>query len=212
MSEVDRIIQTLNQRGWAVSDSAIPLPWWTGLLAQAQQSWDSGHFSPGEIGRSAAEASQPEARGDSICWIEPDSPQADLPFFDWMAQFRQVLNERFNMGLRSQEFHFARYAEGKGYLTHIDQHRGVNHRKISVLLYLNPDWDPVNGGELCLYDPRQFGTEIQRIAPLGGRLVVFASWLMPHAVLPCRHTRWSLAGWLRTDAPAALLRRRDQSE
>jgi SM-20-related protein len=36
------------------------------------------------------------------------------------------------------------------------------------------------------------------IAPLGGRLVAFASAGREHEVLPARRTRWSLSGWLRT--------------
>ncbi|CAM5216856.1 hypothetical protein CDEF62S_03206 [Castellaniella defragrans] len=81
----------------------------------------------------------PEVRGDWIHWIEPESPQGEHPFFSWMTQFREALNAQFSMGLRSQEFHFARYAEGKGYQKHIDQHRGTDHRKVSIVLYLTPN-------------------------------------------------------------------------
>jgi SM-20-related protein len=116
-----------------------------------------------------------------------------------MAQFREVLNERFDMGLRSQEFHFARYDAGAGYRKHIDQHRGSDHRKVSIVLYLNADWDDADGGELCLYDPYHPDAEIGRFPPMGGRLAVFVSGVMPHEVLPARAVRWSLTGWLRTD-------------
>jgi SM-20-related protein len=199
MNEYDAIIGLLNQQGWAVSDSAIPPEWQASLLAQSQDLWAAKHFQAGEIGHGENGAQRPEVRGDWIHWVEPGSPQAAHPFFEWMAQFREVLNERFPLELRSQEFHFARYAEGKGYQKHIDQHRGTDHRKVSIVLYLNPQWEAGDGGELCLYQPYQPDVEMRRILPLGARLAVFVSGMIPHAVLPCRRTRWSLAGWLRTD-------------
>ena len=199
MTDYDEIIHSLNQRGWSISDSVIPMSWHITLLLQGLQWWSDGRFSAGEIGRDANDAPRPEIRGDSICWIEPGSPQARHPFFGWMARFREELNTRFDMGLRSQEFHFARYGSGKGYKKHIDQHRGTDYRKISIVLYLNQQWNPMNGGELCLYEPYDPEVEIRRVAPMGGRLAVFVSGMMPHAVLPCRETRWSVTGWLRTD-------------
>lgn len=199
MNDYDEIILLLNRQGWAVSDTAVPASWQDTLLAQARQLWETGQFSDGEIGRSQRDARQPAVRGDSICWVPPGSDLAEHPFFAWMAQFRQVLNDRYAMGLRSQEFHFARYGEGTGYKKHIDQHRGSDHRKVSIVLYLNPDWNPAHGGELSLYDPYDLDTEIQRVVPLGARLVVFVSGVIPHEVRPCTQPRWSLTGWLRTD-------------
>ena len=72
-------------------------------------------------------------------------------------------------------------------------------RKISIVLYLNDGWNESEGGELCFYQPANPDIELARFAPLNARLAVFVSGLMPHAVLPCRSTRWSVAGWLRTD-------------
>lgn len=210
MNDYDEIIQALNQRGWIVTDTAVPREWWAALRAKSQELWKTGHFQPGEIGR-AVDGKRPEIRGDAICWVQPGSTLAQHDFFVWMAGLRQVLNERFDLGLRNQEFHFARYPEGKGYKKHVDQHRGSNVRKISIVLYLNRDWDPADGGELCLYQPYHPDVEMQRFAPLGGRLAVFMSGMIAHEVLPCRKTRWSIAGWLRTDEPAAAAGRRTAS-
>lgn len=193
------LIQLLNQQGWAVSDTVLPPAWHAELGDQARALWAAGAFTPGEIGRSETGARQPEIRGDAICWLRPGMAGYDHPFLGWMAAFRTALNDHFSMGLRSHEFHFARYGVGKGYQKHIDQHRGTDHRKVSVVFYLNPGWDPANGGELSLYQPRDPDAEMARIAPLGGRLIVFVSGVMPHAVRPCKAVRWSLTGWLRTD-------------
>lgn len=202
MADHDLIISALNRQGWSVTDITVPPAWCAELRAQAERLWAAGAFESGEFGLDQANGRQPEVRGDAICWVPPGSDLAGLAFFEWMAAFRGVLNARFNLGVRSQEFHFARYPEGRGYRKHLDQHRGRNFRKISVVLYLNPGWDSTNGGELCLYQPTDPEIEIARFAPLNARLAVFVSGLMPHAVLPCKDTRWSVTGWLRTDESA----------
>jgi hypothetical protein len=48
-------------------------------------------------------------------------------------------------------------------------------RRVNVLLYLNPGWDPERGGDLELYaDPRDSDPgRMKRIAPLANRLVIF---------------------------------------
>lgn len=198
MYNFNEIIQLLNQQGIVLTDTAMPASWHTELLKLAQQNWQDNLFTPGEIGRDK-DGLKPQIRGDYIHWVSHDSPISKHPFFDWMAQFRQVLNNDYNMGLRSQEFHFARYDGGMGYKKHIDQHRGTDHRKVSIVYYLNQNWDMGNGGEICFYEPRNPDNEILRAAPLGGRLAIFVSGVIPHEVLPSKAPRWSLTGWLRTD-------------
>lgn len=199
MNDHDKIFQSLDKRGWAVSDTVIPLSWHITLLMLGWQLWQDGCFHMEGIGRGVNDARRPDIRGDTVCWVPPGSLLSRHPFFSWMARFRQELSERNNLGLRSQEFHFARYGKGTGYRKHIDQHRDSDHRKISIVLYLNLQWNPMYGGDLCLYEPEDPNVEMRRISPQGARLVVFHSGLVPHAVLPCRQTRWSLAGWLRSD-------------
>lgn len=47
-------------------------------------------------------------------------------------------------------------------------------RRINLILYLNHDWDPGWGGNLCLYeDPRRDGTPAVSVAPAFNRCVVF---------------------------------------
>lgn len=199
MSPHEVLFQSLEEQGWAVSDTLVPRAWQEAMLVQSQQLWRDGHFHQAHIGRSASDSLNPDIRGDAICWINPESPQASQPFFSWMAQLRHQLNERYYLGLRSQEFHFARYEIGQGYKKHLDQHRNSGHRKISVVLYLNPQWEAQSGGELCLYQSDNDMHETQRILPQPARLVIFRSDQIPHKVLPCAQTRWSLSGWLRSD-------------
>ncbi|KAG1675869.1 hypothetical protein FOA52_001526 [Chlamydomonas sp. UWO 241] len=65
---------------------------------------------------------------------------------------------------------------------HFDSDETLDGRRVTCIFYLNPGWAHGNGGELRLY-PFPRGPPID-IAPLGNRLVLFASTRMVHRVLP----------------------------
>ncbi|MBS1969773.1 MAG: 2OG-Fe(II) oxygenase [Bdellovibrionales bacterium] len=200
MQARDTLLESLEEKGWAFSDDIMPKELAEELLFECQKSWHDGLFREAQIGRGQSKNLDSEIRGDSILWLNSEQKDsASSRFLQWAAELRRELNQRYYLGLNSEEFHFARYPAGKGYQKHIDQHRGTLARKISLVLYLNPQWGTEDGGELCIYDPQNESLEVQRILPKGGRLVLFRSDLIPHAVLPCFQTRWSLTGWFRTD-------------
>ncbi|MDS1139561.1 2OG-Fe(II) oxygenase [Pusillimonas sp. SM2304] len=200
MAPTEHLIDTLADQGWAVSDGIIDTSLRHGLYTECTQAWASDAFRQAGIGRLATHTLDTQIRGDAICWIEPGpADQPSSQFLQWAAELKQDLNRLLYAGLHSAEFHFARYPAGQGYKKHRDQHQGQRHRKLSLVLYLNPQWTAADQGELCLYDPQDENREVARILPQPGRLVLFRSDLFPHEVLPCTRTRWSLTGWLRTD-------------
>lgn len=200
MQSRESLFETLEEKGWAFSDDIVPKELAAELLLECQKSWQDGLFRDAHIGRGQSKNVDAEIRGDAILWLNSEqNNSASSRFLQWAAELRRELNQRYFLGLNSEEFHFARYPAGKGYQKHIDQHRGTLARKISLVLYLNSSWGNADGGELCIYDSEQDSLELQRILPKGGRLVLFRSDLVPHAVLPCFQTRWSLTGWFRTD-------------
>ncbi|NYT45378.1 2OG-Fe(II) oxygenase [Alcaligenaceae bacterium] len=197
----DTLIDTLAQRGWVVSDELISPELHHGLLSSCRQHWDAGDFKPAAVGKGKALARHPRIRNDSIYWIEAEQAQGPVrQFLDWTETLRGQLNRELFAGLKSTEFHFARYPQGGAYKKHLDQHKGQAHRSISLVLYLNQTWTDDDGGQLCLYATDDNTRELARVLPQAGRLVLFRSDLVPHAVLPCSQTRWSLSGWFRTDA------------
>jgi SM-20-related protein len=62
--------------------------------------------------------------------------------------------------------------------------------------YLNEDWQPKDGGELCVYP----SGETQTIDPLNGKCVFFKSDQLEHEVLLSHQPRMSITGWLKSDA------------
>ncbi|MCC2595956.1 2OG-Fe(II) oxygenase [Pusillimonas sp. MFBS29] len=202
MASTDHLIDTLANQGWVVCDQTIDATLRHNLYTQSATAWASGNFQQACIGRGASHLLNPAIRGDTICWIDAaTTSEAGSNFLSWSTSLQHELNRQLYAGLNSAEFHFARYQTGQGYKKHLDQHQTQRHRKISLVLYLNPQWTDSDGGELCLYAPEDENQEIQRILPQPGRLVLFRSDLFPHEVLPCSQTRCSLTGWFRTDMP-----------
>lgn len=199
MPVLESLFQSLETHGRAVSDAVIDDDLVRRLYLDSRVSWQAGRFREARIGRGEETVRQADIRGDSICWLDQRQPQpAEADFLGWAADLRRELNQRYFLGLKREEFHFSHYPVGTGYKKHVDQHRSTQHRKISLVLYLNPEWSRDDGGELCVYSSD--GTvEFERVLPRGGRLVLFRSDLVPHEVLPCHQTRWALTGWFRTD-------------
>lgn len=198
--EFDALFQDLSEQGFSVIDGMLPADLVTGLYEEGLQDWKRGTFEPARIGPPQQAQRITSIRGDCIRWLDPyHAAPAQARFLEWTEELRQQLNLNFYLGLQRSEFHFARYEPGQGYSRHMDQHRGQPHRRITLILYLTPERQPDDGGELCLFHPDQPDSEWLRIAPEQGRLVVFRSEMWPHAVLPTRRPRWSLTGWFRND-------------
>ena len=134
-------------------------------------------------------------RRDEICWITGES-LAGRQWLKWAAELQLYLNRRLFLGLFSFESHFAQYAQGAFYRRHRDAFCGQANRILSVVVYLNKDWQVADGGELVLYagDGDKFGV---KVLPSWGTVVVFLSEEFPHEVLPAKCDRYSIAGWYR---------------
>lgn len=140
-------------------------------------------------------------RGDEILWIdEATAAPAEAFFLQRINKFVDYVNQTCYLGLRDYEFHYAVYPPGTFYKRHLDQFRSDSRRKLSVICYLNSDWQEANGGQLALYLPDPAGGAEQQItvSPLGGRLVCFESAQLEHEVLPATRERLSVTGWLKT--------------
>ncbi len=198
--EFEALFRDLSEQGFSVMDGLLPPALITDLYEEGLQDWHSGRFEQARVGTPQKLRRVTNIRGDFIRWLDHrDGRTAQNRFLDWSETLRHALNESFYLGLQRSEFHFARYAAGQGYARHMDQHRGQPHRRITLILYLTPDRQPDDGGELCLFRSDEPDVEWMRIAPERGRLVVFRSELLPHAVLSAHKPRWSVTGWFRND-------------
>ena len=97
-----------------------------------------------------------------------------------------------SLSLKDFEVHMTVYPIGSFYKRHLDQFKKDDHRKLSVILYLNNDWQDSHGGQLRMYFPGQ----TKDFLPLAGRLVIFRSDEIEHEVLPATRERLSITGWV----------------
>jgi SM-20-related protein len=196
---LDQLLDGLAGPGWVVLPAALPADLCCDLLAQVQR--HDGLLQPAAIGRAAGRQAAANVRRDKTHWLEPDSVPV-ARYLALMEQVRQALNQQLFLGLQEYEAHFARYDAGDFYRRHVDTLRGQRNRVVSCVSYLNPQWQPQWGGQLVLYDGAQ--RELSRVLPEAGTMIFFLSEDFPHEVLPANSTRYSIAGWYRVRAGAAI--------
>jgi SM-20-related protein len=150
-------------------------------------------FEKAGIGKSEGKQINEAIRGDYIQWI--DSNTAEPPLQNYMHRLRELIafvNQNLFLSLKDCEVHQTIYPIGSFYKRHLDQFKKDDHRKLSVICYLNENWQEAEGGQLRLY----LKSESKDVFPLAGRLVCFRSDLLEHEVLPATRERLSLTGWL----------------
>ena len=192
---LDAIADALTADGWWVGDHALTTEITGRLRAELDRLEEEDRLRRAGIGRETDYQLARDIRRDRIRWLNRETPvQAEL--LDFAGALKVRLNRALFLGLFEFEGHFALYPEGAFYRTHYDSFRGAANRLVSLVLFLNPDWQPDHGGELVLYADDET-TERARIAPLDGRMVLFLSEEVPHEVRPTHAPRRSVAGWYR---------------
>lgn len=198
------LIDGILEKGYGVADDFLTPEEVTYLRQQLHERHRAGQFREAGIGQAAAQNGQAtvekQVRGDEIRWLDLATATAEeTVFLTRIQQFIDYLNQTCYLGLRDYELHYARYPVGTFYRRHLDRFRTDSKRKLSVITYLNDNWQATDGGQLAVYVPQPDGTEqTVPIDPIGGRLVCFDSGLLEHEVLPATRDRLSITGWLRT--------------
>lgn len=165
------------------------------LRGECRQAFTDGGFHAAGVGKGKA-AVRSEIRGDHILWVDESRAGPALQAaLARLEALRQAVNLDLFLGLFDLELHFAVYPPGNGYQRHLDRFRDDDRRTLTVILYLNEDWNREDGGLLRFW-PEVDGEPLE-IVPAGGTLVAFLSDRFWHEVLPARRERLSLTGWFR---------------
>ena len=97
---------------------------------------------------------------------------------------------------------FSIYEAGVQYHRHLDSYGGSdNSRMLTILTYMNREWDESMGGQLRVYDEQgahdksKDEGEYVDYAPLEGRVILFKSESVSHAVLPANFKRFCIQIW-----------------
>lgn len=194
-----RLVDDLVERGWFVGERFIDAALCQALHDELQALAANDALTDAGIGRGDEHRLRRDIRGDAIHWLNRES-QAQRHYLALMETLQRQINRALYLGLFEFEAHFAHYPPGAFYATHLDSFRGRANRIVSTVLYLNPDWPLDGGGEMAIYAGDDERHELARVRPEAGTFVCFLSDRVPHAVLPTRRPRASIAGWFRRNA------------
>jgi SM-20-related protein len=139
-------------------------------------------------------------RGDRVVWLEPSA--AISPLVALFDDLRAQLNREVWLGLGRYELQLACFSPGARYARHRDAFRGTARgggRRLTAIWYPNVGWSPEDGGALRVWG----GDHYRDVLPVHDRLVVFASEVWEHEVLPPNRPRLAVTAWYhgREDVP-----------
>jgi SM-20-related protein len=188
-----RLVEALAGPGWGVEPAFADRELVQGLLADVARRDAGGEFRAAAVGAGANRAVRPQVRGDRICWLLRPESATERRILERLELLRTDLNRTLLLGLVDFECHYASYGPGAHYTRHLDRSPQGAERVVSVVLYLNDEWQEPDGGELVI--AAEDGEVV--VAPRGGTLVAFLSQRLEHEVRAVRRTRLSLSGWFR---------------
>lgn len=148
------------------------------------------------IGRKEDHTLAKTIRKDKIKWLNNNTNAQNL-LFENLENLRLELNRNLMLGLFDFEAHFAVYNKGDFYKKHLDSFKGEKNRLISMVIYLNKDWQEADGGILNIYQDIDDEKPLVSLLPKWGNAILFLSEEMPHEVTISNKTRYSIANWFR---------------
>lgn len=189
----DSIADNLAERGYAVADDFLSPLEVDNILALEHFTQGLDQFKKAGIGKSSDLQINEAVRGDYIQWLDKNTaPPPAQVYLDRLQNLIDFLNQSLFLSMKDYEVHMTIYPVGSYYKRHLDQFKKDDHRKLSVICYLNKSWLPEQGGQLKMYLP----DGDKEVLPSAGRLVCFRSDQIEHEVLPATRERLSLTGWI----------------
>ncbi|MBL0741621.1 2OG-Fe(II) oxygenase [Chryseolinea lacunae] len=192
-SQFNAIADGLAENGYAVIDNFLSPDEVTAIVTLDAFREGMAHFKKAGIGKDHGLQINEAIRGDYIQWLDKNtSPAPVLAYLDKLNQLVLFLNQSLFLSLKDYEVHLTVYPAGAYYKRHLDQFKKNDHRRLSVICYLNKDWTENEGGQLRMH----LDKETLDTLPVAGRLVCFRSDQIEHEVLPATRERLSLTGWM----------------
>ncbi|HEX6890549.1 MAG TPA: 2OG-Fe(II) oxygenase [Chryseolinea sp.] len=189
----EQIADGLAEAGFAVVDNFLTNAEVDAILALDLFREGVVNFRKAGIGKESQLQINESIRGDYIRWMDKnEAPPPAKVYMDRLQSLCEYLNQNLYLSLKDYEIHFTIYPAGSFYKRHLDQFKKDDHRKLSVICYLNKEWEEQHGGQLRMY----LNDKAIDFLPLSGRLICFRSDLIEHEVLPATKERLSLTGWM----------------
>ncbi len=192
-SVFDAIADGLAEEGYAVCDHFLNAGEVRAILQSGDFNEGILRFKKAGIGKNQNSQINEAIRGDYIQWLDRNTASEPVKvYLDRLNALREFLNQALFLSLKDQEVHLTVYPVGTFYKRHLDQFKKDDHRKLSVICYLNEDWTEENGGQIRLHLP----SGEKDIFPFAGRLVCMRSDQIEHEVVVANRERLSITGWV----------------
>ncbi|MEZ5946576.1 MAG: 2OG-Fe(II) oxygenase [Hyphomonas sp.] len=194
------IVDDLASKGWSWQPGFLPDALYRALRAEVLAVDALDDLAPAGVGRDDAFQLDRSIRRSRIAWLDGSSP-AQADFLAWAEQLRETINRALMIGLFEFEACYAVYRPGGFYDRHLDSFEGARNRVVSLVVYLNEDWQDGDGGALLVW-PEGAGEDDApeaRLVPEGGGVVFMLSETIPHAVEATERTRYAVAAWWRVN-------------
>lgn len=194
---LNTLADNLSEKGYGLIPNFLQPREYRALRSLIENKKEQGELKRAGIGSGQDYQLDRSIRGDLIYWISPEEAAAATQvYLEKLRELMQYINRSLFLSLKDAEIHHTVYPPGTFYKRHLDQFRHDDHRKLSIICYLNDDWQETDGGQLRLYLPEDGQEKIVDVLPEGGLLACFRSDLIEHEVLPATRHRYSVTGWL----------------
>ncbi|KAJ3039806.1 Egl nine 3 [Rhizophlyctis rosea] len=212
------ILNRLDAEGHCIVDDFLDIALANSLLTTCKDLEQNGQLRPAKMGTGVTQHSNEAIRGDKLRFLliseltanTNELPATFTPFKELKQHFDTLsasLNDKLPQNasvppFTSKGLQVAFYpGNGARYVKHRDASPLNPNRRITMILYLNKDWSPKNGGQLRIYrsektpDTAEKEHNFEDISPLFNRLLVFRS-DMEHEVLESFGDRFAVTMWL----------------
>jgi SM-20-related protein len=193
IDKLNLVADGLAENGYAIIDDFLSSQEVQSILQLDEFKNGLSQFKKAGIGKSQDKQINEAIRGDYIQWVDRTSAQPSIQAY--LAKLNALIsfvNQALFLSLKDYEIHMTIYPSGSYYKRHLDQFKKDDHRKLSVICYLNENWKEEEGGQLRIYLPEK----TMDVLPIAGRLVCFRSDQLEHEVLAATRPRLSLTGWI----------------
>lgn len=193
----DKHFEEMATREFTVVDDFLPRDLYEHVLTQFNQYKQQDLLEPAGIGSLTTYQINENVRSDEIVWLDRNECSEQIANYFRFIQEELIpkLNRNLFLSIKDFEFMLAYYPPGGFYKKHLDQFKDRNNRLLSMVIYMNDDWQKGDGGELEIFTNDEPSQSVI-VEPIGNRLVLFNSATIWHQVLPANKGRKSITGWL----------------
>ena len=193
IDKLNLVADGLAENGFAITDDFLSPQEVQSILQLDEFQNGLLPFKKAGIGKLQDKQINEAIRGDYIQWVDRASAQPSIQaYLTKLNELISFVNQNLFLSLKDYEVHMTIYPPGSYYKRHLDQFKKDDHRRLSVICYLNENWKEEEGGQLRIYLPEKHID----VLPVAGRLVCFRSDQLEHEVLPATRPRLSLTGWI----------------